>query len=69
MANKINNKSHSLAVKPYDDSQWNDINLYNKLPYKWDEELYHDKKAQLYSGNIIKSNSYKIKHPLTIKNR
>ena len=39
MANKINNKSHSLAVKPYDDSQWNDINLYNKLPYKWDEEL------------------------------
>lgn len=68
-ANMDNNKTEkqSHSVRPYVDSQWEDWTMYNNIPYHFDEDLYHDKKIQLYSGNIIKHQRCQMIDTLELK--
>lgn len=45
---------HSEAEKPYDTSLEDNISMYDKLPYKRDEDLCNVSTLGLVSGNLVK---------------
>lgn len=66
--NKRKKESYSHPLSPYTEAQWDKWTMYNNIPYEWDEDLYHEKKVQLYSGNLIKSYRCLVNEPLEIQN-
>lgn len=53
MNTKANHKN--TPVRPYDDSVWDHLKMYDNAPYVWDVDLSNENVITLVSGNIIKS--------------
>lgn len=50
----MSRRSHSEAEKPYDTTLEDNISMYDKLPYKRNEDLCNISTLGLNSGNLVK---------------
>lgn len=53
--------------KPYDNSIWDQWNMYDNMPYLWDKDLCPYNSIIEKSKNIIKFYRYQIDEPYEIK--
>ena len=57
----------STSLKPYDDSIWDQWNMYDNMPYVWDKDLCPYNCIIENNHNIIKFYRYQIKEPYEVK--
>ena len=58
--------NYSLSpLKPYDEFVWEQLSIYDKMPYEWDMD--NERCLTLVSVNLIKGYRFKIKEPYKIK--
>lgn len=58
----------AAPIKTYDDSIWNQFEMYDNMPYVWNSDLSSEMILALESGNIIKAYRCIVKDPYEIKN-
>ncbi len=54
-------------ARPYDDSVWERMNMYDSMPYIWNPDLCDTRKLSVESGNVIKACRCLMKEPYEVK--
>lgn len=63
---EMTNEQNINSNKPYDDSMWDQWQLYDHSPYVCDRDLCGNR-FTYESGNVIKSYRYVLKEPYELK--
>ncbi len=61
------NEGKEASLRPYDNSMWDQLSMYDSMPYVWDKDLNVDKVFRYESGNLIKAYRYKMLDTYEVK--